>query len=75
MVLGLWAFEVGGPESLDPTIQSSFLTIFRLGLRLLSYTGYAALIREYVVFLEAKLAFHRAHREFNGMSLLFFIAS
>lgn len=29
--------------------------------------GYTALIREYVLFLEAKLAFHRAHREFNGL--------
>src|SRR5438045_7096984 len=31
-----------------------------------SYSGYAPLIREYVDFLLAKLAFHRQHIEFNG---------
>src|SRR5438045_9508308 len=31
-----------------------------------SYSGYAPLIREYVDFLLAKLAFHRQHPEFNG---------
>ncbi|KAJ5198326.1 uncharacterized protein N7498_007443 [Penicillium cinerascens] len=29
--------------------------------------GYAPLIREYVFFLESKLAFHRNHPEFNGL--------
>jgi hypothetical protein len=29
--------------------------------------GYGPLIREYVYFLLAKLAFHRQHPEFNGM--------
>lgn len=29
--------------------------------------GYGPLIREYVFFLESKLAFHRNHPEFNGM--------
>jgi hypothetical protein len=28
--------------------------------------GYGPLIREYVFFLESKLAFHRNHPEFNG---------
>lgn len=30
------------------------------------YIGYGALIREYVYFLQAKLAFHKHHPEFNG---------
>lgn len=29
-------------------------------------TGYGPLLREYVYFLLAKLAFHRQHPEFNG---------
>lgn len=31
-------------------------------------TGYGPLIREYILFLESKLTFHRNHPEFNGMS-------
>ena len=31
-----------------------------------NFTGYGPLIREYVFFLLAKLAFHRQHPEFNG---------
>lgn len=34
--------------------------------RLTQVTGYGPLIREYVFFLESKLAFHRQHPEFNG---------
>lgn len=30
--------------------------------------GYGPLLKEYVYFLSAKLAFHRQHPEFNGMS-------
>ena len=33
---------------------------------ILTWIGYGALIREYVYFLQAKLAFHRHHPEFNG---------
>ena len=35
----------------------------------LNSTGYGPLIREYVFFLLAKLAFHRQHPEFNGKHL------
>lgn len=31
--------------------------------------GYGPLLREYVYFLLAKLAFHRQHPEFNGKSI------
>jgi hypothetical protein len=31
-----------------------------------AFPGYGPLIREYVFFLLAKLAFHRQHPEFNG---------
>jgi ANTH domain len=31
-----------------------------------AFLGYGPLIREYVFFLLAKLAFHRQHPEFNG---------
>ena len=30
--------------------------------------GYGPLLRDYVYFLLAKLAFHRQHPEFNGLS-------
>lgn len=33
-------------------------------------TGYGPLLRDYVYFLLAKLAFHRQHPEFNGLSSL-----
>lgn len=33
-----------------------------------SEVGYGPLLKEYVYFLSAKLAFHRQHPEFNGMS-------
>ena len=32
--------------------------------------GYGPLLRDYVYFLLAKLAFHRQHPEFNGMASL-----
>ncbi len=32
--------------------------------------GYGPLLKEYVYFLSAKLAFHRQHPEFNGMSTI-----
>lgn len=32
-------------------------------------TGYGPLLRDYVYFLLAKLAFHRQHPEFNGTSI------
>ena len=32
--------------------------------------GYGPLLRDYVYFLLAKLAFHRQHPEFNGLSSL-----
>jgi hypothetical protein len=37
---------------------------------LIEPSGYAPLIREYIYFLLAKLAFHRQHPEFNGEMLL-----
>ena len=33
-------------------------------------TGYGPLLRDYVYFLLAKLAFHRQHPEFNGLPSL-----
>ena len=36
---------------------------------LIAPSGYAPLIREYIYFLLAKLAFHRQHPEFNGKFL------
>ena len=33
-------------------------------------TGYGPLLRDYVYFLLAKLAFHRQHPEFNGLASL-----
>lgn len=38
---------------------------------LMARTGYGPLLRDYVYFLLAKLAFHRQHPEFNGPSSLF----
>ena len=37
------------------------------GKLLTSVTGYGPLLRDYVYFLLAKLAFHRQHPEFNGL--------
>lgn len=37
---------------------------------LTSVTGYGPLLRDYVYFLLAKLAFHRQHPEFNGLGSL-----
>jgi len=34
---------------------------------LIRWAGYGPLLREYVYFLLAKLAFHRQHPEFNGL--------
>ena len=36
--------------------------------RLIWVVGYGPLLRDYVYFLLAKLAFHRQHPEFNGMA-------
>lgn len=38
--------------------------------RLTPGSGYGPLIREYVYFLLAKLAFHRHHPEFNGIDII-----
>lgn len=38
--------------------------------RLTPGSGYGPLIREYVYFLLAKLAFHRHHPEFNGINII-----
>ena len=39
----------------------------RKGKLVMSVTGYGPLLRDYVYFLLAKLAFHRQHPEFNGL--------
>lgn len=52
--------EVGWKTS-DAGVWHSKLT---LGI------GYGPLLRDYVYFLLAKLAFHRQHPEFNGIVLL-----
>lgn len=40
------------------------------GKSLTAKTGYGPLLRDYVYFLLAKLAFHRQHPEFNGLDFL-----
>ncbi len=44
---------------------SSAATEYRRKLK--SGVGYGPLLRDYVYFLLAKLAFHRQHPEFNGL--------
>ena len=44
------------------------ISILNLKSTLTVGAGYGPLLREYVYFLLAKLAFHRQHPEFNGES-------
>lgn len=47
--------------------NTNWLEILTSGLSVDGMRGYAPLIRDYVYFLQAKLAFHRQHPEFNGL--------
>lgn len=60
-------FEVGGHMS-RYGVHAPLLEKYNLcgERRLTQVIGYGPLIREYVFFLESKLAFHRQHPEFNG---------
>lgn len=65
----MMAFEVPTPLSSCENSVGYYNGNLRAYLEsLIVEIGYGPLLREYVYFLLAKLAFHRQHPEFNGTS-------
>ena len=60
--------QEGHPVSVKEAQQNvSWIESVARGVNGEGLRGYGPLIREYVFFLLAKLAFHRQHPEFNGL--------